>query len=444
MRRETLTMHTTSTRPSTRGLAWLPQTVARLCVHLLVVGGLFLGVQAAESRPALQTTLSAGVSERFDSNLMLQNDGPLARLHSWVTSVQPVAGLEWSPPGATPLKLGVQYAPDFTFFHDRDEESYLRHVGLLRLSLKEEPWAASARVRAQFTDGSPEGPVWSTPDHPGSPPALGGPEVRYRRRNFYWQSPLEARYDLPRAYLRGVFEARLWDIMTDFKLLPGAFYQNYMDRTDVNGGVDLGVRPGRGWETAVGYRFGHQDQERLPVGLPYTYQNDYHRVLGAFNASPARWLKFGGELGPSFHQFNPASLPPGARDTETLLYFQADATLTLSSNTTFKAAAYQHLLPSTAGRANFQNIRATGTLEHRFRPAVRGSFRFDFQEYDFVRGLALRDEVFTVETRLEYTPTRHLTLAAWYAHEWAQALHPGTGGREYDRHVAGLSVTVKP
>jgi hypothetical protein len=438
-------MHTTSTRPPTRGPARQPQTIARRHVLLLaVVGGLLLGGQAAEPRPALQTTLSAGVSERFDSNLMLQNDGPLARLHSWVTSVQPVAGLEWSPPGAAPLKLGVQYAPDFTFFHERDEESYLRHVGLLRLSLKDGPWAASAQVRAQFTDGSTEGPVWSTPDHPGSPPALGGPEVRYRRRNFFWQSPLEARYDLPGAYLRGVFEARLWDIMTDFKVLPGAFYQNYMDRTDVNGGVDLGGKPGRGWETAVGYRFGHQDQERLPAGLPYTYQNDYHRVLGVFNASPARWLKFGGELGPSFHQFNPASLPPGARDTETLLYFQANATLTLSSNTTFKAAAYQHLLPSTAGRANFQNIRATGTLEHRFHPAVRGSFRFDLQEYDFVRGLALRDEVFTAETRLEYALNRHLTLAAWYAHEWAQALHTGTSGREYDRHVAGLSVTVKP
>lgn len=436
-------MKTTTTYPSTRSLARPPQTVARPRVALRIVGGLLLGLQAAEPRSVLHPSLSARVSERFDSNLMLQNDGPLSRLQSWVTSVQPVAGLEWSPPDAATLKLSVQYAPDFTFFHDRDQESYLRHTGLLRLSVQEGPWTASAQVRAQFTDGSTEGPVWSTPDHPGSTPALGGPEVRYRRRNFYWQSPLEARYDLARAYLRGVFEARLWDIMTDFKLLPGAFYQNYMDRTDVNGGVDLGGKPGRGWEIAVGYRFGHQDQQRLPAGLPFTYQNDYHRVLGVWNARPARWLQFGSELGPSFHQFNPASLPPGARDTETLLYFQANATLTLSSNTTFKAAAYQHLLPSTAGRANFQNIRATGTLEHRFHPAVRGRFRFDLQEYDFVRGLALRDKVFTAETRLEYALNRHLTLAAWYTHEWARALHPGTGSREYDRHVTGLAVTVK-
>lgn len=436
-------MNTTTTCLPTCGLARPPKPSRARAVALQIVGGLLLSLQAAEPQPVLRPSLWASVSERFDSNLMLQNDGPLSRLQSWVTSIQPVVGLEWSPPHAATLKLSVQYAPDYTFFHDRDQESYLRHTGLLRLSLKEGSWATSAQVRAQFTDGSTEGPIWSTPDHPGSTPALGGPEVRYRRRNFYWQSPLEARYDLPRAYLRGVFEARLWDIMTDFKLLPGASYQNYMDRTDVNGGVDLGAKPGRGWEMAVGYRFGHQDQQRLPAGLPFTYQNDYHRVLGVLNAHPVRWLRFGGELGPSFHQFNPASLPPGARASETLLYFQANATLTLSSNTTFKAAAYQHLLPSTAGRANFQNIRATGTLEHRFHPAVRGSFRFDLQEYDFVRGLALRDKVFTAETRLEYALNRHLTLAAWYAHEWAQALHSGTGGREYDRHVAGLAVTVK-
>lgn len=409
------------------------------------LAGLLPALSAAEPpAPALRPSLSVGVSERYDSNVMLQNDGPLARIGSWVTAVQPVLGLDWRSTEPTPLALGLQYAPDFTFFHQRDEESYRRHVGLLKLSFREGPFTAAATARAQFTDGSTQGPIWSTPEEPGSTPALGGPEVRYRRRNFYWQSPLEARYDLEPVYLRGVFEARLWDIMTDFRLLPGYTYQNYRDRTDVNGGGDLGVRLAKGWEAAAGYRFGHQDQQRLPAGLPpYTYQNDYHRMVGVLNATPAPWLKFGGEMGPSFHRFNPANLPPGADPTETLLYFQANATLTLGKATTFKAAASQHLLPSTAGRANFQNLRATGTLEQRLTSRLRGSFRFDLQEYDYLRGLALRDEVFTAETRLEYTVSRHLSLTAWYAHEWAAALKSGTGGREYDRDVAGLGVTVK-
>jgi hypothetical protein len=179
------------------------------------------------------------------------------------------------------------------------------------------------------------------------------------------------------------------------------------------------------------------------VGLPYTYQNDYQRVVGGLAASPVKWFKLGGEVGPSFHEFNPASLPPDADPSETLLYFQANTTFQLGKDTSLKGVAYQHLLPSTAGRANFQNIRATATLDHRFTTALRGSFRFDLQEYDFVRGLLLRDEVFAVDTRLEYALSPHVSLAAWYAYEWADNLDPGTAGREYDRHVVGLGATVR-
>lgn len=428
--------------PGRNPAAWRPGP--RLALASL---GLAAALCAADAGPqhttAFTTTVSAGVSERYDSNVMLQNDGPLARIGSWVTAVQPVAGLDWCAPGPSPLKLGLKYAPDFTFFHARDEESYLRHVGVFKLDFHDEPWTARALARAQFTDGSTEGPVWSTPDEPGTTPALGAAEIRYRRRNFFWHSPLDARYDLRRGHVRGVFEARLWDIMTDFKTLPGYGYQNYADRTDVNGGVDFGGKPARGWEVAAGYRFGHQDQERLPRGVPYTYQNDYHRVVGALSATPGKWLQLSGEVGPSFHQFNPASLPAGADPTETLLYFQAQATVALSRDTSFKAAAFQHLLPSTAGRAAFQNLRATATLERRFSPKLRGSFRFDLQEYDYVRGLDLRDEVFTVETRVDYAVKPWLSLGGWFAWEWAENLRPGLAGREYNRQVVGVGVTVK-
>ena len=442
-------MHSTSaaavTAPGSGACApaKLPPPSLHRVALLCALGGLLPAQAATTNAPAIKTTLAASVSERYDGNLMLQNQGPLARLESFVTSVQPVIGADWTVPGGSTLKLGLQYAPEFTFFHERDEESYLRHNGVFKVSFKDAHLTANALAKAQFTDGSTDGPIWSTPDALGTTPALGASEVRYRRRNFYWQSPLDVRYDLPGTFVRGVFEARVWDIMTDFKIIPGSLYQNYVDRTDVNGGGDFGVKLGRGWEAAAGYRFGHQDQEQLPVGLPYTYQNDYHRVVGVLGASPVKWFKFGGEAGPSFHEFNPASLPADAEASETLFYFQANATFTLGKDTTLKGVAYQYLLPSTAGRANFQNIRATGTLDHRFATALRGALRFDLQEYDFVRGLNLRDQVYTVETRLEYAFNPRCSAAAWYAFEWAANLDPGITGREYDRHVVGLGLTVK-
>lgn len=411
-----------------------PLLGSALCVH---------GAGANASDTVLKPTLSVTVSERYDSNVMLQNEGPLARIESFVTSVQPVLGFDWQVPGVSGLKLGLQYAPEFTFFHQFDQESYLRQNGVLKVGFKDDNFVATAQAKAQYTDGNTDGPIWGTVDDPGVIPALGAPEVRYRRRNFYWQSPLDARYDLQQGFARGVFEARVWDIMTDFKIIPGSVSQNYVDRTDVNGGGDLGVKLGGGYELAAGYRFGHQDQEQLPVGLPYTYQNDYHRVLGGLSASPVKWLKLSGEAGPSFHQFNPESIAPDTDPNATLLYFQANTAFALSKTTSLKGTAYQYLLPSTAGRANFQNVRATGTLEQRITTDLHGSLRFDMQEYNFIRGLNLRDQVYNVEARLEYAFNRHLSVAAWYAHEWADNIDPGIIAREYDRHIVGTGVTVK-
>lgn len=395
---------------------------------------------AAAASPALKPTLSVALSERFDSNVMLQDHGALQRIESWVTSVQPVLGVSQSWAGPWPWSLRLQYAPDFTFFHERDEESYLRHTGLWRFEGRNDRFSAWAQVRPQYTDGSSEGPIWSTPEEPGSTPALGAAEVRYRRRNFYWQSPLEARYDRDGWFARGVFEARVWDIMVEDRQVPGSIYQNYVDRTDVVGGPDLGLKVAPGWQVSAGYRFGHQDHEQHPFAEPYTYQNDFHRGLGGLNVSPAAWLKIGGEAGPSFHQFNRSSLPPGADPHETLLYYAFNLTARLGTNTTLQGQGSQHLLPSTGGRATFQNIRLTGTLEHRLRPDLRAAFRFDMQEYDMIRGLNTRDQVFTPEARLEYTLNRHFAFNAWYAYEWADALESGTEGREYSRHVVGLGL----
>jgi hypothetical protein len=241
----------------------------------LLVMGVCLNGLAGDSSPlakpaALCPTLSVNISERFDSNVMLQDRGAVDHIESWVTAIQPVVGASVPWKGDWPGTASVQYLGDYTFFHEQDEESYLRHTGVLRLEGKNARVRASAQVRAQFTDGSPEGPIWGTLADPGAIPALGAPEVRYRRRNFYWQSPLEARYDHARWFARGVFNARIWDIMTASRVVPGAVYQNYMDRTDVVGGPEWGLKLAPGWEGGVGYRFGHQDQEQHPYAEPYT------------------------------------------------------------------------------------------------------------------------------------------------------------------------------
>ncbi|MBK9138344.1 MAG: outer membrane beta-barrel protein [Verrucomicrobia bacterium] len=414
--------------------------------NLLVLGCCLKGFAADRTpeikKTPIRPTLSVTLSERYDSNVMLQNRGALDHTESWVTSVQPVIGVTVPWKGDWPGSVGFQYAPDFTFFHDRDEESYLRHTGVVRLEAKGDRLRASATIRPQYTDGSTEGPIWGTVEDPGTFPALGAPEVRYRRRNFYWQSPLEARYDGQRWYARGVFNARIWDIMTEGRVVPGAVYQNYMDRTDVVGGPEAGFKVSPGWEAGVGYRFGHQDHEQNPYAEPYTYQNDYHRVVGVLSANLLPGVKLTGEAGPSVHQFNPSSAAPGTAVQETLLYYSVNLNARLATNTQLRAQSYLQFLPSTAGRAGFQNFALTGSLEQRWTAKLKTALSCEIQEYNMIRGLKTWDRVFKAEARVEYVFHRRCSAETWYAREWADNLEPGTSAREYDRHIAGLGVKV--
>lgn len=410
---------------------------------LLVALGLPGPACAAEGAGAWKPRLSAAVSERFDSNIMLQNEGALARIESWVTSVQPVIGAAGPVTANSPLNLDFRYAPDFTFFHERDEESYLRHTGRAEARYQQAPLLATARLRGQYTDGSTEGPVWGTPDTPGSIPALGAAEVRYRRRNLLANAGFDLRYDFERSFCRGVFDGRWWDIMTDFKSTPGYTQQNYVDRSDVNGGLDAGLHWAGGWEVAAGWRYGHQYQQQLPEGSPYTYDNDYQRIVGSLGASPWRWFRFSGEAGPSLHRFDPDHIPAGEDVDETLLYGQGRLSFTPVRDTSLSASASENLLPSTSGRSAFQNLRVAAALDQRITRSLRGSLRFELQEYDFVRGQPYRDDVYQFETRLECAVNPHLSLAAWFMVEWAENFDPGVPGREYDRQVVGLAVTAK-
>jgi hypothetical protein len=395
----------------------------------------------------IQPVLSLDLSERYDNNVMLQNEGAQAGRESFVTSVMPAVGGVFKGRGDTSYSVGLKYAPDYTFFHDLSRESYLRHIGLFDLEVRRKGLAVTAGVAARYTDGTTAPPNWGATANNDVAPALGAPEVRGRRRNMYFESNLVGRQDLGRAFARGVFEARIWDFMTDDTFVQGQVIQNYYDRNDINGGLDLGCKVDSRVEPFLGYRLGHQDQEfrAIPPYNPsapsYSYANIYHRFIAGLAGKPVEWLTLKGEVGPSFHFFDAATLPAGADTEQDFLYFLASGNVRLATNTTFKVAGGAQVIPSAAGNGLIQNLTASGSLSHRFSPQWEARLSIAYTDYDYY-GLELHDQRFVPEAALEYRFNAHLSVRAWYACEWAENVLdvPNLSRRDYDRQVAGLGV----
>jgi hypothetical protein len=439
------------------GLEMLPPARLRVrAAALLIALGVGSGCPAGAGTNSIQPVLSLDLGERFDSNVMLQNVGAQANQESLVTSVMPVVGGRWRGQGQTPYSVGLKYAPDFTFFHDLSRESYLRHIGIFDFDVKREGLAVNSMVSASYTDGSTEPPTWGTAADPGATPSLGAVEVRNRRRNMYFVSKLVGRQELGRTFLRGTFDARIWDFMTEDLFPPETpnptqlTIQNYYDRSDINGGVDVGVKLEAKTELSVGYRLGHQDQEARalpPYPLPapnsrnsYSYANLYHRFPIGLKTRPCSGFTLTGEVGPSVHFFDAASIKPGTHVQQDYLYFLASGAIQLATNTCFKVTGGQYLLPASAGNGVYQNLTATGTLEQKLSHKLRAAFLFGYTEYDFDAEFQRWDRVFVPEARVDYAFNPHLSAGLWYSYSWSLSLIPNTANREYTRNIVGIGL----
>jgi hypothetical protein len=79
-------------------------------------------------------------------------------------------------------------------------------------------------------------------------------------------------------------------------------YQNYSDRYDVNGGLDLGYKIIPDLAATLGYRYGHQYQQQYSWSK-YSASSDYQRLLFGTEGKPLKWLKLQMQLGPDFRAY---------------------------------------------------------------------------------------------------------------------------------------------
>lgn len=230
------------------------------------------------------TSVSLALKETFDSNVYIQDTTPdpanvaaaaaaglsavSAKRSSFVTSVLPRFGLDYKP---SPAFYGsVAYAPELTYYHSASSEDYVAQRGTLNLGgkLKEASW--ELLNTASYIDGNDLGPTFA---RGGDVPAIGGIPLRDRRDAFIFRNGFKLTYPIGSFLIRLVASTYFHDFQTDQRASPAPtawVYENYIDRQEVSGGLDVGYKVAKQTHVVLGYRYGAQDQGTLLGGMALT------------------------------------------------------------------------------------------------------------------------------------------------------------------------------
>jgi opacity protein-like surface antigen len=404
-------------------------------------------------KPAWLMDLSLGVKESYDSNVFLAGAGiPTAvpqgtvgyrNVSAWSTTVSPKIGVNFVPLlGEQDVfkVLSLGYVPDFVIFPDVSSESYSSQRFTTSIKAQVDPVTLSLDNAFTYIDGDNEGVIY-----PDGASSFTNGTVRERRDQ--WQDRLKAsvKIDLcPVFFVRPVVSLTYYDLATKFENIKG--YTNYVDRYDFNGGADLGFNVTKDVALLLGYRYGHQYQEALPVWIDahqYTATNDYQRVLFGVEGKPLSWLKLEGYVGPEFKTYT-GDRPTTGADPASLIdknsadvYGEASVTVTptASDALVFKYKRWNWV--SSTGRNAYLDSLYDASYRHQLTKALQLELGARAGQADYNPSALRNDWDYTFSAGLRYAVTANLSVDVSYAYDMGRDDEDAVAGnwREFYRNV---------
>lgn len=401
----------------------------------------------------LTLNASLTVQELYDDNVFILDTAPapglsgppgfilsLPKRESWVTSITPGLTLQWQP--GPVLDLTASYAPECTWFHRASSEDFVAHRASLNLKGVWEDASWEWRHQWVGIDGNALGPVTL---RPGDCRAIGGIPLRDRRDAVWYRSQWQATLPLWRGFVRPVASVYIHDFRTEQLPNPEPsryLYDNFIDRWDVGGGVDLGMPLGDKTHWILGYRYGHQHQGRLR-GRPSPYANDYHRFLLGLEGSPVSWLRLAVLAGPEVRDWDQP--PPAFHQGEVLYWVDATVTLLPTRQDTVTVRATRFEQPAFTSHSVYEDIRYEFSWRHRWSPAFSLSIGYILYIGDWQAPVHREDWIHTPGIAASYRVNSHLEWECSYSHDTAvnrvsTRLAPYAEGREFNRNRVALTV----
>ncbi len=270
-------------------------------------------------KPDWLTDLSAGVREGYDDNTLGVSGQGLQPAGSWITSVSAKVGVDFAPLlGAdSPYKaLTLVYAPDFNTYHNTPQESYNAQRVFDVIRMADENFSLIATNYFLYNDGSTVAPTYAlnqasnTNDRFRNFYAFAMP--RERRNQIQDRALVAMQYDSDNMFVRPTASLLYYNMNTVFHnagVAPFIGYQNWPDRSDVNGGLDWGYRVTPSLAIIAGYRYGYQYQQQFPENISSADRsyssNHYQRALIGLEGKLWSWLSIRAVAGPDFRDYNP-------------------------------------------------------------------------------------------------------------------------------------------
>jgi opacity protein-like surface antigen len=397
-------------------------------------------VQAQElfTKPAWLQELSLGVKESYDDNIFGVSGVGLQPKSSWISAVSPKIAFNFAPllgSQSAFQSLSLSYAPDLVRFHEAPTENYDAHKIGAGIRGTAGDFSFSLDDAFLYNDGSKIAPTYAL-----NQTGAAGELDKYRnvfatampreRRNQVQERETAAlQYDWDRAFIRGT------DSLLDYNLdtawhnstkVPYIGYQNYVDRSDVNGGLDLGYKVATNVAVTLGYRYGSQFQQQFPTSITtdsHYSSSTYQRVLLGVEGKPFDWLDVKLDGGPDFRDYN--SHAPVTDFHPTKYYGEAAVKAMIATNQSLTFNYKQWTWVFAAGEV--PEFDSSYALNYHWN--VTGQLGFDLgariQEADFTGGNDTAgtapsdraDRLYTLSSGVTYAITPRITASLNYTYD---------------------------
>ena len=425
-------------------------------------------VTSSSSRPAWLTDLSLGIKEGYDSNVymagaaqqyMPKGTETLKNISSWVTTISPKIGINFAPlMGDQKIiqTLSFAYAPDFAIYTNQTSESNEAHRFSSALKGKAGDFSFSLENGFTFIDGSKEAPAY-----PGNfLSAYGPPAPRERRYQEQDRSKIVFQYDHGKWFVRPVATLLLYNMETylknpALKSTPNG-YQNFEDRYDINGGLDIGYKFLPALAATVGYRYGYQYQQQFSWSNLSSSSN-YQRLLFGTEGKLWKWLKIQIQMGPDFRSYQgdtATHTTPVYNLNPVVFYGEANLSAEITRNDTLAFQFKQWRWVSSCGKVPYQDslfdLVYTRKLNTKLSFTLEG--RGMGSDYTCATGASgqRNDWMVTVAAGVHYAFNSHVSADLAYSANWGinayddlPASQLPASKREFFENLVSLGAQVK-
>jgi len=425
--------------------------IIRFSLSFFAAAGLASFAHAGEVKANPLSELSLTLKESYDSNVFGTERNPtlaglpeIADVASWVTTISPKVGLNLKSaldlaPDSPITALSLGYTGDYAFFHSASTETNQRHNLSQQLKSSSNDVSVSFDNSFIYVDGKEAAPQYNLYS------CYGSASARERREQFQDRAKFVLRYDSATWFLRAVSTALIYDLKTVQHQAVASYtgWQNYVDRSDLNGGFDLGYKATKDLSLWAGYRYGEQKQSQLPWDLRHNDSN-YHRTLIGAEGKLAQWLKLDLQVGPDFRTYRDADHLGLNGKTHTWLYTEGSISADLSKDDTLVFTNKVWHWVSSTGIATYQDSTYALNYTHKFSAVFSGTAGVRVLGSNYDLPTTRKDWLDTYSVGLRYTFSKHVAVTGDYAYthtrnQLSDTLYPG---REYSQNVFSLGVRL--